>query len=199
MEIKQLSNNKSTDCANKLSTRTTKIALIRRYEGEVTKTLVHKALKFGISPNYLFGYEDIDGLPLNIILLPDKVFAGNTISIDALIKESQRFRFPGVEGEHFAFRVEGDSMEPTISEGDFVICKRVESIKEIVDGNIYVIGLDQNKVKRVEKDFLKGQIVSLILKSDNPLYKVDKINGYEAESRKFPIFQVIKKVKIENI
>lgn len=193
----------ATDCANKLGTRATKIAQIRRYEGEVTKSIVHEIMKFGVSPNYLFGYEDSDGLPLNITLLPDKVFAGNTIDISSLSKDSnfQRFRLPKIEGQHFAFEISGESMEPTLSHGNYVICKRIEAITDIVDGDIYVFGLNLNKVKRVEKEYLKGKITGLRLISDNPdpVYRVEKYSIYAFESRILPTFHVIKKISIEDV
>ena len=43
-----------------------------------------------------------------------------------MLEDSQRFFIPGVDGDLIAFNINGRSMEPTISNGDMVICSPIE-------------------------------------------------------------------------
>jgi hypothetical protein len=84
-------------------------------------------------------------------------------------EKMQPFALPGIEGEHFAFRVEGRSMQPTLENGDTVICREIGELKQVFDGDMYtVVTLDGVMVKRVfKKTDETGKVVSLLLKSDN--------------------------------
>ena len=46
---------------------------------------------------------------------------------------------PGIEGEARTFEVAGNSMEPVLVAGDFVVCDRVEQAQDIKEGVVYVI------------------------------------------------------------
>lgn len=78
-------------------------------------------------------------------------------------------------------RVHGDSMEPTICDGDrFLFCEEIDSRPGCVlisDGCIYAIAVDgQLKVKRLSKSK-----AGIIVRSDNPNYPPEIFEGDEFE------------------
>src|SRR5690606_24617598 len=81
----------------------------------------------------------------------------------------ERFAIPGITGDLIAFNINGTSMAPTIQEGDLVICKPIESIKEMKDGEVYaVVSSHSVWVKRVQKCYDQQQnCTHLKLLSDN--------------------------------
>ncbi len=89
----------------------------------------------------------------------------------------QLYKIPGFEKGNFRiFEVSGDSMVPSIYESDKLIVSGVDSVKDIIEGKIYVLlTQDDIVVKRVfinhnDPDF------SLILRSDNNTYQDMHIN-----------------------
>ncbi len=95
------------------------------------------ALGINFSPNILFTNVD--------------AFSSNTISVD-LLEENQLFHIPGVEGDLVAFNINGNSMSPTISSGDMVICQPLENDNEMTDDDIYAVVTNQSVwVKRVRR------------------------------------------------
>lgn len=71
----------------------------------------------------------------------------------------------------------GDSMEPTIRNGDILLVDR--AIERIMDDAIYVIGYDERLlVKRVQR-FTNG---SVAIKSDNPAYETETLSADMAET-----------------
>jgi phage repressor protein C with HTH and peptisase S24 domain len=97
------------------------------------------------------GYINSEDTSVEMISLP-KSMIGKRIAVDKIE----------------AIKVHGDSMSPTIEDGDVIfVCKKQRDIK---DGDIYVLNHDgEVKVKRIFK--LKGK---LIIKSDNPIYPQDE-------------------------
>lgn len=74
-------------------------------------------------------------------------------------------------------RVKGDSMEPTISNGDLILVNTREN--RIEDNAIYVLQHDDALlVKRIQRK-MDG---SLIIKSDNPLYAQEELDSSKVES-----------------
>ncbi len=104
----------------------------------------------------------------NILFTSVEAFSSNTISVEVL-EDNQRFFIPGVDGDLVAFNINGRSMEPTISNGDMVICSPVESNQEVKDYQIYAIVTSSAVwVKRVCRQFdAKGNCTHLRLISDN--------------------------------
>ena len=95
------------------------------------------ALGINFSPNILFTNVD--------------AFASNTVSVD-LLEENQLFHIPGVTGDLIAFNINGNSMSPTISSGDMVICQPLEREDEMIDDDIYAVVTGQSVwVKRVRR------------------------------------------------
>ena len=161
-----------------------------KYEPSIA-TLIHLAQYFNVSLDDLLlkdlkheDYEIIRNKDLrvlaitmdnegkeNIELVDTKAEAGYIESFNdpEYLRELPKLYFPNIpEGTYRAFEIRGDSMLP-VQEGDIVICKYVEDIKHIKNGNTYVIvskagGLAYKRVQ-VAKD--KN---ALLMTSDNPVY-----------------------------
>ncbi|MDC0231523.1 S24/S26 family peptidase, partial [Aureispira] len=81
--------------------------------------------------------------------------------------------------DNIAFYIQGNSMTPTVSNGDMVLCSTIDSIEAIEENDIYVIITKAGNVliKRVQK--IRGRnsnIIQLKLIPDNRQnYKTFKI------------------------
>ena len=53
-----------------------------------------------------------------------------------------KFSVPGLAGQLIAFEINGDSMMPTITSGDIVICAPLERGDVLRDNHVYVIVTD---------------------------------------------------------
>lgn len=104
----------------------------------------------------------------NILFTNVEAFSSNTISVEVL-EDSQRFFIPGVDGDLVAFNINGRSMEPTITNGDMVICSPIEQVSDVRDNDVYaVVANSAVWVKRVQREFnKKGDCTHLRLISDN--------------------------------
>lgn len=109
----------------------------------------------------------------NIAFVPIKARAGYLCGYGDIgfIGGLQHFTMPGFrEGPYRMFEVDGDSMYPTLTHGDYVIAKRLENIADIRLYGIYVVLTREDGIvvkrllNRVETEF------KLILKSDNEGY-----------------------------
>ena len=130
---------------------------------------------FGIEPDRMFLHEDIptetatrDGKQ-NIVLYPTRIRAGYALpGEDFAVHELPRFSIPGLESPDLkAFEIEGDSMAPTITNGDIVVCESVESGAEVRDNHVYVIVTDVAVAKRVQVIRRAAEHTVLRLHSDN--------------------------------
>jgi len=73
-----------------------------------------------------------------------------------------------------AFYIQGNSMNPTIANGDMVICKQQAQLESVEENEVYAIVTHTGAVlvKRVKKVINpNGRIVQLKLISDNPAEK----------------------------
>ncbi len=104
----------------------------------------------------------------NILFTNVEAFSSNTIGVD-LIEENERFHIPGVQGDLVAFNINGNSMRPTISAGDMVICTPLEARNDMVDNEIYAVVTSQSVwVKRTQRCYDRyGNWTHLKLISDN--------------------------------
>ena len=107
----------------------------------------------------------------NIELVDTKAKAGylEGFADPEYIRDLPKLYFPAIPaGTYRAFEIQGDSMLP-IQEGNIVICKYVESLKEIKDNRTYVIVSNQEGIvyKRVKTT---KEAQALLLVSDNELY-----------------------------
>lgn len=174
--------------ANRIGTKGHIVELFLRNERYITyeqaKLLCNE---YGVSEEYMF--QGI-GEPFSIQRLPDpedklcmalgidfspnilftnvEGFASNTVGVD-LWEANQRFSIPGITGDLVAFYINGDSMSPTISAGDMVICSPVENNKELDEDEVYaVVSSTCVWVKRIQRCMDRyGRWTHLRLISDN--------------------------------
>ncbi len=105
----------------------------------------------------------------NIVLVPDRAMAGYALQhqdadfLDGL----QHFSIPNLEGELIAFEISGDSMMPTITNGDLVVCESLERGSPLRDNQVYVIVTDVVVAKRIQQIRDTNKVQRLRLISDN--------------------------------
>jgi len=104
----------------------------------------------------------------NILFTNIEAFSSNTVGVD-LLEENQRFHIPGVFGDLVAFNINGNSMSPTISSGDMVICMPLEDNSQVEDNEVYAVVANNSVwVKRVQRCYNRyGKCTHLKLISDN--------------------------------
>ena len=87
------------------------------------------------------------------------------------ISELPQMKLPFMPtGKHRAFPIKGDSMEPGVKEGAYIVGRYVEHVKDVIDGKTYIVVTkdDGLSYKRISTEkFEEGQ---LTLKSDNSFY-----------------------------
>ncbi len=180
-----------SDLAKKLDTYNHVINDILKGKRNVTVDQLNKLFSiFNINANYLFGLSDelfLDGetvlkLPTrgknemlhlgkrNIRLIQGvRAFAGQTIDLqDAKSVESMpKFSVPGLEGNLFAIEIEGDSMSPTLTNGDLVVSELLETTDPLRNNQVYVVVTDTVVAKRVQQIKEGNELTALKLISDN--------------------------------
>jgi phage repressor protein C with HTH and peptisase S24 domain len=172
-----------TEMAQRLGTYNHVVNLILKGERGVTLDQIGKLYEaFGIDANYLMGYSDtmyksdatfVNGTTsihrLNITLVPQKAMAGYAMNPGdwAFLDSLQKFSVPGLEGDLTAFEISGDSMLPTITNGDVVICEPIERGEPIRDNQVYVVVTDVVVAKRIQQLKQGAKVTKLRLISDN--------------------------------
>jgi len=165
---------------------------------DVTIELLRKAIeKYKLNPVYLFtgdgpmfmmeeDHQDFRVLTIvtnseedeRIVHVPIPAQAGyaGEAANPAFIQELPTFTLPDYNyktGTHRSFDVAGDSMEPTLTEGDKVICSYVEPTiweNTIKNGHVYVVVMQGDViVKRVNNQLAEERCLELF--SDNNFYK----------------------------
>ncbi len=178
-----------SDIAKQLGTYNHVINSILKGERNITVEQLYKLFEiYQIDANYLFGFsgqmfreENEDGaLPvrslddrqffgrMNITLVPNRAMAGYALEHqdDSFLSELPRFSIPNLEGRLIAFEISGDSMYPTITNGDIVICEPLDREDPIRDNNVYVVVTDVVVAKRIQQ-VRDGGLAQLRLISDN--------------------------------
>lgn len=181
-----------SDIAKKLGTYNHVINSILKGQRNITVDQLNKLFNlFGIDANYMFGLAPdifLNGIPgredfpsininernmrsgrQNITLVPNRALAGYAIEHhDAdFMKELPKFSVPNMEGNLIAFEISGDSMYPTVTNGDIVICEPLERGDTLRDNHVYVIVTDVVVAKRVQQIKDESEAVQLRLISDN--------------------------------
>jgi phage repressor protein C with HTH and peptisase S24 domain len=170
---------------------------------DVTIELLRKAVKkYKINPVYIFtgegpmfmseeGDDNFRVLSIvtnseddeRIVHVPVPAQAGyaSDMSDPTFIQELPTFSLPDYKykvGTHRAFDVSGDSMEPTLFEGDKVVCSYLEPTlweTSIKDSYVYVIVTRADVlVKRVQNHLKDSQYLEL--SSDNRYYEPYKVS-----------------------
>ena len=179
---------------------------VLKEERDVTIELIRKGIdRFGLNPAYLFSGQgdplmDVSDFytanvlavavdPENnerIVHVPVAAQAGylDQYNDPLFISDLSSFSLPGVEfkhGTYRAFDVSGDSMEPSIFQGDMVVCNYMDPdlwTFNIRSDYVYVIvTLGDIVIKRVQNNLrTRG---TLTLCSDNSFYEPYEIPGNE--------------------
>lgn len=144
---------------------------------------------YHIDANYIFGLSntmfqegyDIHGVlashamdehrfepQSNITLIPSRAMAGYALEHEQqdYWEELPKFSLPNMDGKLVAMEISGDSMMPTITSGDIVVCEELEG-ETIRDNHVYIIVSDTVVAKRVQQVKEGNKLVRLRLISDN--------------------------------
>jgi phage repressor protein C with HTH and peptisase S24 domain len=186
---------------------------ILKGERDVTIELLRTSISnFGFNPDYLFSgqgekfrsYDDNNQADISehaerrIIHIPVTAKAGylDQINDPVFSKSLRTYSLPldyFSSGEFRSFEVEGDSMEPVLTDGEIIICTQLEDQvlwkNNIKSGYVYVIVLKNDLVvKRVFNRLKEENKLQLI--SDNPDYPdliVDQEDVFEMWNVKMKI------------
>lgn len=157
--------------ANQLGIELSSYGKIERNEvGLTLERLYAIAEIFGIEPTDLLNYgKETSG---NITYLPLKAQAGSLLELtnhidpdDCTIFSMPMFQDSGL----FMINVEGDSMYPTFSNGDFIVIKQVDDLDFIKYGEPFVIDANDGRVLKRIYSHERNDV--LTLKSDNEIYE----------------------------
>lgn len=187
-----------SDIAAQLGTYNHVINSILKGKRNITLDQMNKLIEvYGVNANFLFGgtQQMFEGEGAIQIPLAEKIFEGQKnialVNVQAMAGTSlgaqqsdydeanqekievQKFSIPGLEGDLTAIEISGDSMLPNITNGDIVICEKVESgpFGSIKDNSVYVIVTEDSVVtKRVQNIKQGNQTTGLRLISDNQIY-----------------------------
>jgi transcriptional regulator with XRE-family HTH domain len=188
-----------SDIAKKLGTYNHVINSILKGQRNITVDQLNRLFDhYGVNANYLFGnsekvfLEGSPGVPTrdkediqqeggrqNITLVPSRAMAGYALEHHdgAFLENLQKFSIPGLEGNLLAFEISGDSMMPTITNGDLVICQPLERGEPLRDNQVYVVVTDVVVAKRIQQVREEEHVVQIRLISDNGVvykpYEVD--------------------------
>jgi len=195
-----------SDIAKKLGTYNHVINSILKGQRNITVDQLNRLFEnYDIDANYIFGRNDvmffgedleegsIPTRPLhqrqsygrrNITLVPEQALAGYAVEHQnpQYLDNLQKFSIPGMDGELIAFEISGDSMAPTITNGDTVVCERLERGDILRDNQVYVIVTDVVVAKRIQQIREDNQMVRLRLISDNDaVYKPYEVEPEEIQ------------------
>ncbi|MFT5834690.1 MAG: phage repressor protein C with HTH and peptisase S24 domain [Cognaticolwellia sp.] len=179
-----------SDIARELGTYNHVINSILKGKRNITVDQLNKLFDtYNVNANYIFGGIEpmfandsdisVQGLEnlraggrKNITLIPQKALAGYALEGNNpdYFDQLQKFSIPNMEGELIAIEISGDSMMPTITSGDMVICERLERNTPLKDNAVYVIVTDVVVAKRIQQIKRGNQTVGLRLISDNNIY-----------------------------
>ena len=107
----------------------------------------------------------------NTVLVPIPAQAGCSMAHNEAVYIQQliNYRIPGFErGDFRAFEVAGDSMEPTINHRDIVVASRVDELRLLEPGEVYVIVTAESVMLKRIKKRLRADDGEVLLYSDNP-------------------------------
>ena len=177
-----------SDIAKHLGTYNHVINSILKGDRNITIEQLNKLVDlFGLNANFMFGHSDVmmqkqvaTARPVgdfigrqNIMLVRQKAMAGYAVSAQdpQYIADLPRFSVPGMEGSLVAFEISGDSMQPTITNGDIVVCEPVERGEPIRESNVYIVVTDTVVAKRIHQVKAEGKTTHFELVSDNTVYR----------------------------
>jgi len=177
-----------SDIAKKLDTYNHVVNAILKGQRNITVDQLHKLFDiYKVNANYLFGISEemfqdkmeIPSMPMserstigksNITLVPQRAMAGYALEHQEgdFLNEFPKFSVPNLSGDLVAFEISGDSMMPTITSGDIVVCEPIEANDPIRDNHVYVVVTDVVVAKRIQPlKNANNETVQLSLISDN--------------------------------
>jgi phage repressor protein C with HTH and peptisase S24 domain len=123
---------------------------------------------FGDIPTRSIEEKQISGRQ-NITLVPERAMAGYALDHQDrdYLENLQKFSIPNLEGELVAFEINGDSMMPTITNGDVVVCQQVDRDTPLRDNHVYIVVTDTVVAKRIQQIREGAEVSRLRLISDN--------------------------------
>ncbi|MGI4822651.1 MAG: S24 family peptidase [Janthinobacterium lividum] len=107
----------------------------------------------------------------NTVLVPIPAQAGYSVQHNEVVylQQLNNYRVPGFErGEYRAFEVAGDSMAPTINHRDIVVTSRVEELRLLEPGEVYVVVTSESVMLKRIKLRVRTTDSEVMLFSDNP-------------------------------
>ena len=107
----------------------------------------------------------------NTVLVPIPAQAGYSVSHNeaTYLQQFGTYKIPGFErGEFRAFEVAGDSMAPTINHRDVVVASRVEELRLLEPGELYVVVTAESVMLKRIRNRLRANDQEVMLYSDNP-------------------------------
>jgi plasmid maintenance system antidote protein VapI len=180
-----------SDIAKKLGTYNHVVNSILKGDRNITVDQLHKLFEiYNIDANFMFGLNDamfkgekqtdnaiatrsiserqFSGR-MNITLVSNRAMAGYALEHQdrGFLADLPKFSIPNMEGNLIAFEISGDSMYPTITNGDLVICEPLERGDPIRDNNVYVIVTDVVVAKRIQQIKEDNKTLQFRLISDN--------------------------------
>ncbi|MGK0365394.1 MAG: SOS-response transcriptional repressor LexA [Saprospiraceae bacterium] len=181
-----------SDIAKHLGTYNHVINSILKGERNITVDQLNKLFDiFKVNANYLFGISDDIFLPgyegndisvrgmsernrsvrRNITLVPYRALAGYALEHQQndFMEELPKFSVPNLEGDLVAFEISGDSMMPTITNGDIVVCEPIERGVSLRDNHVYVVVTDVVVAKRIQQSRDKNNM--LLISDNSDVYK----------------------------
>jgi phage repressor protein C with HTH and peptisase S24 domain len=105
--------------------------------------------------------------------VPERATAGYATALDTpqYLQDFSKFSIPNLEGTLIAFEISGDSMMPTITNGDMVVCEALERGEPIRDNQVYVVVTDVVVAKRLQQVKTGAVLKEFRLLSDNDRYQ----------------------------
>lgn len=109
-------------------------------------------------------------LPGNILYPNVAALASSALGIE-MHESAESFSIPGMTGgQYIAFSISGNSMHPTLADGDMVICRPLDTVERINDNEVYAVISDTGvQVKRIQKVYKDKKLFRLKMISDNYL------------------------------
>lgn len=180
---------------------------IHKAEQGITDLPQSKIIEFAralkTTPSYLMGWEEkieksnaviLDKSQFIYVPVYGKASAGNGyINMDTVLYD-KLIHINGYSHDSFLIEVSGDSMEPTILDGEFVLVDPTSI--EICEGKIYVITYNDETFIKIVEEHEEDEIV--LLKSINQKYRDKVIKKEEFENVKIE-GRVVKVISERNL
>jgi hypothetical protein len=133
----------------------------------------------------------------NILFTTTEAFAGSSVDVGSYQAEGiDFFSLPELSGSGLvAFPIHGNSMEPRSLDGDIVVCREVEDLRQIKDNEVYAVKNNGSVwVKFVQRVTHGGRVTHLKLISANHLEHDPFIEDVNIHTRLYKVIRRISKL-----